>query len=75
MMKYVLTFVDIMLMLLKYDEISGCRWGCGAWGGLFPSFLFEFFFVFLPKHAKFCMCGPVGPPPSPGRVKYYILLN
>ena len=29
----------------------------------FPSFLFRFFFVFLPKHAKFCMCGPVGLPP------------
>ena len=51
-----------------YDEIAGCRWGCGAWGGLFPSFLFEFF---SSSCRNMRIYAPVShfDPPSPGRVK------
>ena len=36
-----------------YDEIVGFRWGCGEWGGLFPTVHFWKFSIFLPITAVF----------------------
>ena len=51
-----------------YDEIVGFRWGCGEWGGLFPTFHFWKFSLFLPITDDLRV-GGVDLPPPPTKIR------